>query len=76
MQVGLFVAAVVGRIDVIVSQKQYDKAISDLEKTFFTGSTTRGIDYGESRAKSTYLMGVCYKGPVLLQPQSWRLPLI
>ena len=58
----LKVAAVVGRIDVIVSQKQYDKAISDLEKTFFTGSTTRGLDYGESRAKATYLMGVCYKG--------------
>ena len=58
----LKVAAVVGRIDVIVSQKQYDKAISDLEKTFFTGSTARGLDYGKSRAKATYLMGVCYKG--------------
>ncbi len=58
----LKVAAVVGRIDVIVSQKQYDKAISDLEKTFFTGSTTQGLDYGKSRARATYLMGVCYKG--------------
>jgi len=58
----LKVDAVVGRIDVIVSQKQYDKAISDLDKNFFSNSVGRGFDYGKARAKATYLMGVCYKG--------------
>ena len=55
--------AVVGRIGVIVSQKQFDKAISDLDKNFFSGSTAaRSLNYGKSRARATYLMGVCYKG--------------
>ena len=59
----LKVVAVVGRIDVIVAQKQFDKAISDLDKNFFSGSAAaQKLVYGESRARATYLMGICYRG--------------
>lgn len=73
----LKVAAVVGRIDVIVSQKQYDTAVSELEKNFFSGSAGQGLDYGKSRARATYLMGVCHKEipgkPNLEKAEIWLL---
>ena len=56
----LKVDALIGRIEVIASQKQYDKAIADLEKNFFS-ATAQVVDYGKARAKAAYLMGVSYK---------------
>ncbi len=57
---GLKVEALIGRIEVIASQKQYDKAIADLEKNFFSPSA-QVLNYGKARAKAAYLMGFSYK---------------
>ncbi|MEE3181478.1 MAG: hypothetical protein VX288_06180 [Planctomycetota bacterium] len=56
----LKVDALIGRIEVIASQKQYDKAIADLEKHFFA-ATAQVVDYGKARARASYLMGLSYK---------------
>ena len=56
----LKVDALIGRIEVIASQKQYDKAIADLEKNFFS-TNAQVVDYGRARARASYLMGVSYK---------------
>ena len=56
----LKVDALIGRIEVIASQKQYDKAIADLEKNFFS-TNAQVVDYGKARARASYLMGASYK---------------
>ena len=56
----LKVDASIGRIEVIVAQEQFEKAISDLEKNFFSAAT-QAVNYGKARARATYLMGVSYK---------------
>ncbi len=56
----LKVDALIGRIEVIASQKQYDKAIADLEKNFFS-TNAQVVDYGKARARASYLMGFSYK---------------
>lgn len=56
----LKVDALIGRIEVIVSQEQFDKAIADLEKNFFS-ATAQTVNYRKARARATYLMGVSYK---------------
>ena len=56
----LKVDALIGRIEVIASQKQYDKAIADLEKNFFSANA-QVVDYGKARARASYLMGASYK---------------
>ena len=54
-------AAAVGRIEVLVLQKQYPNAVRDLQSAFFDAPKPALASYSESRAKATLLMGVALK---------------